>query len=117
MNKRNNNSGRKDFRCSYTPCTALLGKYNETTEYFIEVKCQQRHCKNVNTRGNVFPSEASLVQFRCYAVDQKKSERAGEDVVCNKLLAKIFPGTDVEIKCPRCGSLCDSVTAQEKAKD
>jgi len=45
------------------------------------------------------------VEFRCTALDPKRSAKWEQDIVCNKLLARIVPGTIMEIKCSRCGSL------------
>ena len=96
---------RTDLRCA-DPCKALLGKYDASTEYAIQIKCHQRNCKKLNTIGNFRPSE--LVEVRCNAIDVRKSKRAGVDTICNKLLAKVAAGTLVQIRCPRCGAFIES---------
>ena len=89
----------KEFRCP--ACWALLAKYRETeTPYAIEIKCQKKNCSHINSKTNVVPLH--LVDLRCQHIDEKKSKKWGEPTKCNKLLGKIIPGTDVEIKCPRC---------------
>jgi phage FluMu protein Com len=98
------NKYREEFRCH--TCDSLLGKYDSDSAYFMQIKCHQRNCKTLNNEGNHQPDE--IVEFRCTAVDPKKSAKAGHDVVCNKLLAKIAPGTKVNIRCPRCGAFISS---------
>ena len=89
-----------EFRCP-DPCGALLCKYvDQEAPYSVEIKCQKRGCPNLN----------NVVELRCKHVDHKKSERWGVPTVCNKLLGKIIPGTDVEIKCPRCKNITLSVS-------
>jgi len=75
--------------------------------YAIEIKCQKRSCNNINTKSNCVPTK--IVELRCENIDKKKSERWGNPTVCNKLLARIIPGTDIEIKCPRCKGLTYSL--------
>ena len=93
------------FRCE---CGSLLCKYIDQEDPFaMEIKCQRRGCPNVNIRANCVP--AKLVELRCQYIDNKKSERWGTPTVCNKLLARVIPGSNAEIKCPRCKSLSKSV--------
>lgn len=96
-----------DFRCP-PPCNGLLGCYLEAdgTPYAFEIKCHRHKCRRLDYRGNVIMQEP--VEFRCDAVDKKRSEKWEKDIVCNKLLARIVPGTVLEIKCPRCGTLVNS---------
>ena len=96
-----------EFRCP-EPCGALMCKYCDTQEPFaVEIKCQKRSCTNINTKSNCVPTK--IVELRCEHIDKKKSERWGNPTVCNKLLARIIPGTDIEIKCPRCKGLTYSL--------
>lgn len=88
-----------DFRCP--ACGALLCKYVDgNNPYAVEIKCQRRGCSHINIKANCVP--INLVELRCQEIDEKKSERWGTPTVCNKLLAKIVPGVDLEVKCPRC---------------
>lgn len=103
----------EELRCA-PPCNSLLGKYDPESDYFIQTKCSQRNCKSISNHGNHAPT--SMGEFRCYAVDPKKSERAGHDVVCNKLLAKVSPETDLTTRCPRCGAFVNSQTATKQGK-
>lgn len=89
----------KEFRCP--ACSALLCKYTDQEDpYAVEIKCQKRECGSVAIRANCVPTK--LVELRCSHIDAKKSEKWGTPTVCNKLLSKVIPGTDTEIKCPRC---------------
>ena len=95
-----------EFRCPQ--CSALLYKYVDTEEpYAGEAKCLKRGCGSVAIRANCVP--ANLVELRCQHIDERKSEKWGSPTVCNKLLAKIIPGSDVETKCPRCKKLTYSL--------
>ena len=94
-----------EFRCE---CGALLCKYNDQEDPFaMEIKCQRRNCPNVNIRANCVPTK--LVELRCQYIDEKKSNRWGVPTVCNKLLARVIPGSDSEVKCPRCKSVTNSI--------
>jgi len=104
------NKNRTDIRCA-DPCKSLLGKFDATIDYAIQIKCHQRSCKKLNSVANHKPDK--LVDFRCTAIDDRKSKRADEPVVCNKLLAKISPGTAIQIRCPRCGAFVESITEEE----
>lgn len=93
---------RFEFRCY--GCTALLGKYAlDPHPWFFEIKCTHSNCKALRSHGNCVPTR--LYEFRCTGIDAKRSEKFGEEVICNKLLARVLPGSDIEIKCPRCGSV------------
>ena len=95
-----------EFRCP--SCGSLLCKYiDQENPYAVEIKCQKRGCGTVAIRANVVPTK--LVELRCSHVDEKKSEKWGAPTICNKLLAKIIPGTDIEIKCPRCKKITYSL--------
>ena len=97
-----------EYRCT-PPCNKLLTKYIATDgHYAFEIKCSNSVCKNLNYFGSIITN--NLVEFRCSGIDKKKSIKAGHDVVCNKLLARVFPGTQLQIKCPRCGALVETVT-------
>lgn len=96
-----------EFRCPQ--CGSLLCKYvDQEKPYAAEIKCQKRGCSTINIRANCVPT--NLVELRCQLIDDKKSEKWGSPTVCNKLLAKIVPGTDVEVKCPRCKNKTESLT-------
>jgi len=95
-----------DFRCP--ACGALLCKYKDTEHsYAVEIKCQKRGCSHINIKANCVP--INLMELRCQEVDEKKSGRWGAPTRCNKLLAKIVPGTDIEVKCPRCKKITKSL--------
>jgi len=94
-----------EYRC-LQPCGKLLCKYQPTEKYAIEIKCTRRTCHNINYRGSVIT--LNLKELRCPNIDPKKSEKAGKPVVCNKLLAKILPGTRIQIKCPRCKAIIET---------
>jgi hypothetical protein len=95
-----------EFRCP--ACSALLCKFKEgETPFAVEVKCQKRGCSHINIKANCVP--INLVELRCQEIDEKKSEKWGESTICNKLLAKIVPGTDLEAKCPRCKKITKSI--------
>lgn len=96
-----------DYRCP-PPCNGLLTRYaefdlSEGKPYAFEIKCHRHKCRRINYRGNVTMEKP--VEFRCTALDPKRSAKWEQDIVCNKLLARIVPGTIMEIKCSRCGSL------------
>ena len=100
-------SRRISFRCD-PPCNAVLGKYSDTGNqpYYFEIKCHRRGCKAIMRRGNILiTNRDDLVSFRCNHIDRKKSVKFGQETICNKLLAFILPGTDIEIRCPRCGNI------------
>ena len=95
-----------DFRCP--ACGALLCKYkDQQSPYAVEIKCQKRGCSHINIKANCVP--INLVELRCQELDEKKSERWGAPTICNKLLAKIVPGADAEVKCPRCKKITHSI--------
>jgi phage FluMu protein Com len=93
-----------EYRCT-PPCRKLLCKYIPTdTPYALEVKCTRRNCHSINYRGSVVT--LNLQELRCPG----DYLRNGEVVTCNKLLARILPGTVVQVKCPRCKSLVETDT-------
>lgn len=95
-----------EFRCP--SCGSLLCKYMDIDDaYGVEIKCQKRGCGAVAIRANCVPTK--LVELRCSHIDEKKSEKWGTPTVCNKLLSKLVPGTDSEIKCPRCKKITYSL--------
>ena len=51
----------------------------------------------------------NLLELRCQHIDEKKSEKWGSTTMCNKLLSKIVPGTNIEVKCPRCKNMTISL--------
>ena len=80
-----------DYRC-LPPCNKLLCRYIETeTPFAFEIKCSNRKCHTINNRGNCIT--LNLVEMRCPNIDPKQSAKRGEDVICNKLLARVLPGT------------------------
>ncbi len=96
-----------EFRCPQ--CGSLLCKYHDQeAPYAAEIKCQKRECNTVNIKANCVPTK--LVELRCQLIDEKKSEKWNEQAMCNKLLAKIIPGTDIEVKCPRCKKLTNRLS-------
>ena len=95
-----------EFRCPAD--SSLMAKYvDQQDPYAVEVKCQKRGCVNLNTKSNCIPTK--MVELRCEHIDKKKSERWNSPTVCNKLLARIIPGTDIEVKCPRCKGITYSL--------
>jgi len=94
-----------EFHCQ-RPCGKLLCKYEDTDNpYAFEIKCNNQRCHRVSYHGNCIAT--NMVEVRCQNIDPKKSAKAGEPVKCNKLLAKVLPGTVLQVKCKRCGSIVD----------
>jgi len=100
---------RFEFRCY--GCFSLLGVYAiQDDPWFFEIKCTDSTCKALRSHGNVVPMR--LYEFRCQGRDDKRSEKFGKDITCNKLLGRVLPGTDFERKCPRCGALANAKDRQ-----
>ena len=80
----------------------------DTWEYKGQTKMTTQKLRNgtkvkiINTTKEKYLNQVGEV------IDKRKSERAGSDVICNKLLAKISPGTSIQIRCPRCGAFVES---------
>ncbi|MGD9697438.1 Com family DNA-binding transcriptional regulator [Acinetobacter sp.] len=101
-----------DYKCT-PPCNRLLCKFKPISEpYAFEIKCPGRKCHNINYHGNVI--SINLTELRCAGIDTKRSAKAGEDIVCGKLLARILPGTQIQIKCPRCGTITETHLTDNK---
>ena len=95
-----------EFRCPQ--CGSLLCKYvDQEKPYAAEIKCQKRGCSTINIRANCVPT--NLLELRWQHIDEKKSEKWGSTTMCNKLLSKIVPGTNIEVKCPRCKNMTISL--------
>jgi len=101
-----------EYRCT-PPCNKLLCKYKPSENYAFEIKCTRRTCHNINYRGSVI--SLNLEELRCPNVDPRKSEKAGKPVKCNKLLARILPGTHIQVKCSRCKALIETDPQTGKA--
>ena len=101
----NNYNSKIDHRCV---CGKKLCEYQPNTDgpYAFEIKCSNSKCKKINYHGNVI--SLNLVELRCPSIDEKRSARFGKSIVCNKLLAKVLPGTRIYVKCPRCGAIVSS---------
>jgi len=107
-----------EFKCPPS-CGRMLCRYIEKPSnepYAFEIKCHHHGCNALNYRGNVIVTD-SMEEFRCYAIDKKKSVHWGAETVCNKLLARILPGTELEIRCPRCGAIVNSNEADIKTPE
>jgi len=104
MSDKNQTTDYIEYRCP-PHCNGLICRYKENNDapWAFEIKCHRHNCSVINYRGNVIMSEP--VDFRCMAIDAKRSAKWGKEVVCNKLLARIVPGTILEIKCSRCRSI------------